>query len=267
MMMPSSLPTRGNRLEKAIKMTLSETSANEHQLVHLTYFTQDEEAVGKAPNEETIREFFPGHSIRMWTIPAVRAELAADGDPRILECFDHLIPFAYKSDLASYYLLKKYGGWYSDLNNFFVASPPDVSECTMYLFRDVHDEPAPWSISTSIFYSRKASPALTKAIELVLKNYRTKTLGNTPLCVTGPTLLGSAVASVGLAPGVNYHTGEFVYQGEQKVFTTREKELFALYKSNGTQHGESGVPGGNNYSELWWKQNVYSATSDNSIIR
>lgn len=240
-------------------MTLTENTTRFSPIVHLTYFTDDDSVIGIPPYEESIRQYFPGYSIKVWSISEVRKELAAARETDLLECFDRLIPFAYKSDLASYFLLKKYGGWYTDLNNKFVAPPPSVTECTMYLFKDVHDEPAPWSISTSIFYAQAESPALSKALELVIENCQSQKFGNTPLCVTGPTVFGSAIATIGLAPGVNYHTGEFVYHGDQKVFTTREKELFALYKPHGLGHGDSGVRGGNNYSELWWERRIYSS--------
>lgn len=239
-------------------MTSTEKKTHSSAIIHLTYFT-NESGVGTPANQESIRQFFPDHEVKVWSISDVRNEMIAGQEYELLECFDRLIPFAYKSDVASYFLVKKYGGWYTDLNNFFVAPPPSVAECTMYLFKDVHDEPAPWSISTSIFYAQAESPALNKAIELVIENCKTHWIGNTPLCVTGPTVFGSAIATVGLVPGVNYHTGQFIFQEEQKVFTTRENDLFALYKPGGLGHGNSGVRGGNNYSELWWKRRIYSS--------
>jgi mannosyltransferase OCH1-like enzyme len=242
-------------------MTTAHELNSGQPLVHMTYFSVDPLKTGIPSNFESVKQFFPDHLVKVWSIAEVRDVMISRHDEELLECFDCLIPLAYKSDLASYYLLNIFGGWYTDLNNFFTASPPDVSECTMYLFKDIHDEPAPWSISTSIFYARAHSPALVKVLELVLENFRHHRIGNTPLCVTGPTVFGSAIAGVGLIPGVNYHTGEFVYQGEQKVFLTREKELLALYKPNGVGHGESGVPGGNNYTELWYSRQVYSCPS------
>ncbi|WP_280797996.1 glycosyltransferase [Aurantimicrobium minutum] len=208
-------------------------------------------------NAESIAHYFPRHTMKVWSRQDVEELMRARRDFALLKNFNSLIPLAYKSDLASYYLLYTFGGWYTDLNNFFVSEPPDVSECTMYLFKDVHDEPAPWSISTSMFYSRAGSPSLKRAIEMVQFNCDNRVLGNTPLCVTGPTLLGSAIAAIGLVPGVNYHTGEFVHRGSDKVFETREKELLALYKPNNIAHGESGVPGGNNYTELWHQGRVF----------
>lgn len=242
----------------ALKMTSGERSEEHLKRVHLTYFTEDPVSEFRPANLETIQQHFPDHDVTVWTLSEVHKLMLDNGHAEIAQCFVDLIPFAYKSDLASYYLLNLYGGWYTDVNNFFVAGPPDVSECTMYLFTDVHDEPAPWSISTSMFYARANSPALSRVIDLVLENYRRRWLGNTPLCVTGPTVFGSAIASVGLVPGVNYHTGEFVYQGENKVFTTREKELLAMYKPNGVGHGDSGIPGGNNYTDLWNQRHVFN---------
>lgn len=239
-------------------MTETNGLTPEPPLVHMTYFSDDSSARGIPANEESIHRFFQEHRLKVWTIAEVRELMINRQDLELLECFDCLNPYAYKSDLASYYILNLFGGWYTDLNNFFLKSPPDVTECTMYLFKDVHDEPAPWSISTSMFYARAHSPALARTLVLILENFRNRNIGNTPLCVTGPTVFGSAIAGLGLIPGVNYHTGEFVYKGEQKVFLTREKELLALYKPNGVGHGNSGVAGGNNYTELWQNRQVYS---------
>ncbi|HLP23991.1 MAG TPA: hypothetical protein VK139_08145 [Microbacteriaceae bacterium] len=226
--------------------------------VHLTTFCDDVEYVGEPANHASLKAWFPESEIRVWSVNAVRQLMLTRGDRVVLDAFDRLRPFAYKSDLASYYLLTTLGGWYTDLNNHFVAVPPETEEFSMVVFRDVLDVNAPWSIATTLMWAAPNNVALNRAIELVVGNCERRDYGRTPLGVTGPTLLGQAIGGVGLTPRTNYYTGMFYSSGPQKGLWTRDGELFARYKPEALGPGESGVPGGNHYPSMWFAGEVYA---------
>src|SRR5690606_17752074 len=117
-------------------------------------------------------------------------------EPEVLAAFDLLRPYSYKADLGKYCLLHTLGGWYLDVSLKVVAQLSVPDQVSMVLFRDIQrNSRTSWSVVCSFLYSRPGNPVFRTAIDFVLHNCSERYYGVTPLCPTGPTVLGRAVAA------------------------------------------------------------------------
>jgi hypothetical protein len=62
-----------------------------------------------------------------------------------------------------------------------------------------------WACATTVLYAKPGNAALRTAIEMIVDNCQGQYYGITPLCPTGPTLLGAALA----ANGADCSSGNF----------------------------------------------------------
>jgi hypothetical protein len=211
--------------------------------------------VPELPVMESAKRYFPDYDFIIWTKEKIRKLMENNGDHEILNAFDTLKPYAYKADLAKYYILDKFGGWYSDINNKFVNFPPDLGDSEMLFFRDFAPfTDASWAVCLAIVYSKKENIILKNAIKDVVKNCKNKYYGGNPLAPTGPLLFGSAIARENLAYKTQFIIGDFI--GNPRAFVLNGSQVFAKYKST-LGGGEVGIAGGNSYNDFWHARKVY----------
>jgi hypothetical protein len=120
-----------------------------------------------------------------------------------------------------------------------------------------------WACATTVLYSKPNNPALQIAIEMIVNNCADKYYGITPLCPTGPTLLGKALAEHGSQPDFIY--GDYLeltptYEQKNRAFVLPDGTIMAWSKpSGGGDLTGVGAKGVNNYNELWAQRQVYAA--------
>jgi hypothetical protein len=111
-------------------------------------------------------------------------------------------------------------------------------------------------------YSQPDNKALQIAIDTIVINCKEEYYGITPLCPTGPTLLGRALA-------VHGGQSDFVYGDYLELTPTHEQKNRAFVLPDGTIMAWSkpsgggdltgvGAKGVNNYNELWGMREVYA---------
>tara|TARA_Y100001968_G_scaffold315758_1_gene342722 strand:- start:315 stop:1082 length:768 start_codon:yes stop_codon:yes gene_type:complete len=191
----------------------------------------------------------------------------------VLKAFNKLKPFAYKKDLASYCIAYQNGGWYSDITIKIVNKLADIpSDIELVCFRDHGSVMNPLSlnygIQTSLFYSKKGNPIFSKAIEYVLENCINKNYGVSPICPTGPGVLGRAFAFHGASH--KHIMGTFLqlspfYENKNKAYLIPDGTIIALHKDawiKGCNEGDLSSlidKGTNNYVEMYTSGNVYES--------
>lgn len=198
-------------------------------------------------NKETLRQFIADHY-----------------DPDVLWAYDCLKPYSYKADLGRFCLLNKLGGWYLDIA-IRVVNPVEVGPRIKWLaFRDIQRFSfTSWACATTVLYSQPDNPALTTAIQLIVNNCHERFYGITPLCPTGPTLLGQALAMNGPNPDFVY--GDYLeltptHEQKNRAFVLPDGTIMAWSKpSGGGDLTGVGAKGVNNYNELWAKRDVYAS--------
>ena len=200
-------------------------------------------------NNETLRQF-----------------LADNLDSDVVSAYDKLNPYAYRADLARYCLLYAVGGWYFDISVRSICAIPVSDDIETVAFRDIQiNSRTSWACSTGVLYSQKSSPVYETAIKLVLENCKNEYYGITPLCPTGPTVLGRAFALNGaserrvfgdlIALTPDYHKRNLAV-----VLPDGTIAAFAKPTAAGGDLTALGAKGTNNYNELYYTKAVYKTS-------
>jgi mannosyltransferase OCH1-like enzyme len=211
---------------------------------------------------DTVKAAFPTADHTIYTKESLRQFIADNYDTDVLLAYDCLKPYSYKADLGRFCLLNKLGGWYFDIA-VRVENPVEIGDRIKFLaFRDIQRFSfTSWACATTVLYSQTANNALATAIDLIVQNCQEQYYGITPLCPTGPTLLGRALAMNGSDP-------DFIYGDYLELTPAHEQKNRAFVLPNGTIMAWSkpsgggdltglGAKGVNNYNELWAQRKIY----------
>ena len=210
----------------------------------------------------TVRQAFPEANHQIYTKETLRAFIEANYSAEVLWAYDCLKPYSYKADLGRFCLLNKLGGWYMDIA-VRVVNPVEIGDRIEFLaFRDIQRfSYTTWACATTVLYSKPDNMALTTAIEMIVNNCHEQYYGITPLCPTGPTLLGAALAANG--GNANFVYGDYLeltptHEQKNRAFVLPDGTIMAWSKpSGGGDLTGVGAKGVNNYNELWAARDVY----------
>jgi mannosyltransferase OCH1-like enzyme len=213
---------------------------------------------------DTVRDAFPEADHTIYNKESLRQFIADNYDAEVLWAYDTLKPYSYKADLGRFCLLNKLGGWYMDIGIRMVNSVEVGPRVKMLAFRDIQRFSfTSWACATTILYSQTENAALMTAIQLIVQNCHEQYYGITPLCPTGPTLLGQALA-------MNRGQSDFIYGDYFELTPTHEQKNRAFVLPDGTIMAWSKPSGGgdltglgargvNNYNELWASRAIYGS--------
>ena len=211
------------------------------------------------------------HSYKFFDKENVIEFIKNNFDLEVLKAFHKLKPYAYKKDLASYCIAYTSGGWYSDITIKIISQILTVPNNIEFVcFRDHgfihHPLSLNYGIQTSLFYTRRANPIFSKAIEYVLENCKNENYGVSPVCPTGPGLLGRAHAFYGSKStqvmGTFMRLSPF-HQNMNKSYLFPDGTILALHKDawiKGCQEGDLSKvvgKGTNNYLDMYNSQDIY----------
>jgi len=211
----------------------------------------------------TIDQHFPSAVHTIYNKETLRQFIVDNYCPDVVEAYDMLRPYSYKADLGRFCLLNKLGGWYFDIAIRCVNAVEMGERIEFLAFRDIQRfSYTSWACATTVLYSKPNNLALQTAIEMIVNNCKNKYYGITPLCPTGPTLLGAALASNG--GNVNFIYGDYLeltptHQQKNRAFVLPDGTIMAWSKpASGGDLTEMGAKGVNNYNELWAARQIYA---------
>ena len=210
----------------------------------------------------TVVKAFSDAKHTIYDMRTLRQFIVDNYESDVVWAYDKLRPFSYKADLGRYCLLEKLGGWYFDIS-IRVESPIVLGESVQFLgFRDVQKHSlTSWACSTSIIFSKPDSGVFRTAIENIVRNCREEFYGLTPLCPTGPTVFGRALAVHGSQK--NYFFGDVIeltptHEKKNKAFLLPDGAIVAWCKpTEGGDLAGLGAKGVNNYNKFWLEKDVY----------
>lgn len=211
---------------------------------------------------QQIKALHPSHQHCIYNNETLQKFIAANFDDRVLAAYNKLVPYSYKADLGRYCLLNKLGGWYFDISVQAVRAIDVTDSIDLLVYRDIQlHSKSSWAVSSAIIYSRPNNPIFKTAIDTVVEHCEREYYGITPLCPTGPTVLGHAIATHGVNPKAII--------GDLQVLTPllREKNV-AFVLPDGVIHAflkpsvggdlkSLGVKGANDYNQLYFSRNIY----------
>ena len=210
----------------------------------------------------TVKAAFPTANHAIYTKDSLRQFIADNYDTDVLWAYDCLQPYSYKADLGRFCLLNKLGGWYFDIA-VRMEHPVEIGDRIKFLaFRDIQRFSfTSWACATTVLYSQIANNALSIAIDLIVQNCQEQYYGITPLCPTGPTLLGRALAMNGADLDFTY--GDYLeltpaHEQKNRAFVLPNGTIMAWSKpSGGGDLTGLGAKGVNNYNKLWAQRKIY----------
>lgn len=249
-------------------------------IIHQIAFSSEDLDGYVPPNKSNIEEFFPTAEYHFWDLPNFIKLLKEDGATDVLDAINGIKAYAYKSDIARYYLIYKMGGWYVDQNNYFQTTPAKarLTRKDLVVFSECQLTSAvPWGIQNSLFYADPKHTVMENSIKQCIENVKEQYYGFSVSCPTGPNVFGAAIAAQRLPDRHNQEYGHWYYwpeAGKPRGFYLPvntaadpgsnpfppDNEPFALWKPYATlKHpgGTSGIPGGNNYWDLWEDKKLY----------
>ena len=211
----------------------------------------------------TVQGAFSNADYQLYNKETLRNFISENYGESVVSAYDCLKPYSYKADLGRFCLLNKLGGWYLDIGVRMV-SPVEVGERIDFLaFRDIQRFSfTSWACATTVLYSKPDNTALQFAIEMIVNNCKNKYYGITPLCPTGPSLLGAALAANG--GETNFVYGDYLeltptHEQKNRAFVLPDGTIMAWSKpSGGGDLTGIGAKGVNNYNELWAARAVYA---------
>lgn len=211
----------------------------------------------------TVQGAFPNADYQLYNKETLRNFISENYGESVVSAYNCLKPYSYKADLGRFCLLNKLGGWYLDIGVRMV-NPVEVGERIDFLaFRDIQRFSfTSWACATTVLYSKPDNTALQFAIEMIVNNCKNKYYGITPLCPTGPSLLGAALAANG--GETNFVYGDYLeltptHEQKNRAFVLPDGTIMAWSKpSGGGDLTGIGAKGVNNYNELWAARDVYA---------
>jgi hypothetical protein len=91
----------------------------------------------------------------LFDLPAARDFIATHFRSRVVDAFDTLKPYAFKSDLARYCILHELGGWYVDIGLKLLNPIRASADIDLIGFADRGcPSCAPWAIQNGLFCAR-----------------------------------------------------------------------------------------------------------------
>ena len=210
-------------------------------------------------NIQSFKDVYPGIEHTLFDDRMIREFLSANFDGIVLHAYDELIPYAFKADLARYCILYKLGGVYADVS-FMVLSPYLPTDGKLAIFRDAGTT-SPWAVANGFIAAPAGHKALAKAIEMVCDHVKRGYHGSSPLCPTGPTLFGKAIALTcepdELIIGEVLVRPQTSKAGYSLLCMAKTGLIAASRKGSVATIETLGIADGNNYAELWETRRVY----------
>lgn len=229
------------------------------KIIHQIMITESEK-VSDPANLSSILQYFPDHMHLIWGAREIKNFMKKNKDTEVLEAFNKIKPFAFKADLARYYILHYYGGWYTDLNNFFTGYPPKTEDIDIVVFRDFGDDSVgTWAVQNSLFFCHPRNKIFSRVINKCIKNIMSEYYGPHPLSITGPMMFGQSLAEEHSLISQRFLAGYFGTQNSGPKGFYLGEDLLALYKPN-ILNKDLSVLEGNKYEDIWYSGDVYKKT-------
>jgi len=211
---------------------------------------------------EAVRQFHPEYPYVLYNSQTLRKFIVDNFDAEVVLAYDKLNPYAYKADLGRYCLLYKLGGWYFDIsvNLIHKVDVPDEVISISYRDNQIYAGTS-WACNNGIIFSRPNNPVFRDAIEIVIENCKNEYYGITPLCPTGPNVLGQAFARQKASPNMIFGDLTMLTPSRQiknVAYVLPDGLIHGFFKpSDGGNLSALGARGTNNYNEMYASRSVY----------
>lgn len=211
---------------------------------------------------QTIANCFPELEHKIYRNKDVEQFLEEHYGKDVINAYHKVKPYSYKCDLARYCITNVVGGWYFDISLRCLTGINLPTDCKLLAFRDINRYThVSWACDGAAFYTPPDNEILDEAIFQIVRNIEDEYYGLTPLCPTGPTAWGKAIAVSNIDNKVIF--GDSVeltpnHPHKNKALVLPDGMIFAMKKpSHGGDLATLGATGVNNYNDLWYTKDLY----------
>jgi len=211
----------------------------------------------------SVQYAFPDLPHKIYSNEDVIEFLEEHYDKEVLAAYLKFKPYSYRCDLARYCIANVLGGWYFDISIRCTGPIKVGDDVDLIAFRDMNQYTrVAWACDGGVFYTKPCNSILDDAIDLICQSAETEYYGRTPLCPTGPTMWGKAIATNDLDYNIVF--GDVVeltpnYSNRNKALVLPDGTIFAYKKpSAGGDLTGLGASGVNNYNNFWMNRDVYN---------
>jgi mannosyltransferase OCH1-like enzyme len=211
---------------------------------------------------DTVSRCFPTLPHKIYNNKDVEQFLEQHYGEDVIRAYHKVKPYSYKCDLARYCIANVVGGWYFDISLRCLTSVQLPDDCKLLAFRDINRYThVSWACDGAVFYTKPDNEILDEAIFQIVYNIENEYYGLTPLCPTGPTAWGKAIAGAHIDKHIIF--GDSIeltpqHYNKNKALVLPDGTIFALKKpSQGGDLKALGATGVNNYNDLWYTQDLY----------
>lgn len=211
---------------------------------------------------ETWYKMNPGYKINFYSGNDCIEYIKKYFDEDILNSFNLLKSYAYKSDFFRHLVLYNEGGWYTDAR-MICMEPLDTLELQNKEYYMSFDLPLKIPIMCNGFIGSVAKhPISNKMIDLIMWNIKHRHYGICPLCPTGPALFFTGTIDyIRFYPDKCLIGKRITENGSTYIEYGVGRILKVKY--NDAEGGDNGdIEGTNNYNTLWHSRDVYDDVSE-----
>lgn len=215
-------------------------------------------------NIQSFKVCYPKSKHDLFHNQKIRTLLSKNFKRDVLEAYDHLVPYAYKADLARYCILFIQGGVYSDISHLHINPIRFDENVEMVFFRDIALIHPALSVSNAVIYSEPEQEDLYNLIYRVVENCNNRFYGHHPLEPTGPYLLGKHLANLDSHNNIIYGDSMAMVVGADPASAKRHiikfmpnGDLIAFRNKKNNSSVDEFIEGGNNYAALWQERRAY----------
>ena len=210
---------------------------------------------GMTESIEAFKDKNPTHKIILYNEKDCLKFIKNNYDERIVNCFNDIKPYAYKSDLFRYLVLYKLGGWYSDIRQVALESFDTLSKD---FYCAIDTPPNQMCMYNAIIGSIPGHPIMKKVIDLCVFNIEHRHYGMDCLYITGPGVFMAACVDYvrrGM-PGVSI--GRHIVDRDGAGFVAFDRKVIVKNKYNNASGADnSDIKGTNDYGVMWRAWDVY----------
>jgi mannosyltransferase OCH1-like enzyme len=177
------------------------------------------------------------------------------------EAYNVLIPISYKTDLFRFAITSMYGGVYMDFSMQTLIPLEDIINGNYQVL--ARDSASHFGICTGFIATIKGSDLLNNALEKSVYNANNRLMGEDPLDVTGPNMIGSVYKKLNNVEHIelgkisnsvymyDFAEPNYIYNGDDKIIKIRLPNHYSLlYKAE-----EKNVY----YADLWHSGKIYNS--------
>jgi mannosyltransferase OCH1-like enzyme len=200
----------------------------------------------------------PGYTLKLWYGDDCRKYLLQNFGKEHLNCFDNLIPYAYKADFMRYCIIYNEGGWYSDWQQVLLEPLDQFEKFSWVSCLDTTGEENTINgcMQNGFFGCCKNNPVLKECITQIIKNYSSNYYGKSPWYPTGPCLLGDVFRKIN---PTNVKIG--YTETDEKLgpcYVIDSKRIIINKCCSDVNVPATNFKNGNNYFELWKQKKIYN---------